>query len=76
MTTYEINFVCDGEGLLGRVVKGCLSVQSCSPQKTPDTTKAWRRVRDLRQWREARWKGKTRHLCPTCWNQFIERKGR
>lgn len=76
MITREINFICDGEGVMGRVVDGCHSQLSGGTWEHDSARDAWLAVR-ARGWHEARWQQATKHLCPVCWEQFLlERKGR
>lgn len=71
MITYEFNFICDGPPVSG---SHCMEVW-CDGifEKVSDVRKSWLEARDA-GWREAKWKGKTRHLCPNCWKIFIERR--
>lgn len=74
MITYEFNFVCDAPRIIGKRADDCDGMESQEVWKQPsDINKAWRQVRAL-GWREAKWKGKTRHLCPSCWEKFLERR--
>ena len=75
MITYEFNFACDGEVILNGVLPaGCLVlVSDYQVWRHPNQVRdAWLSVRK-HGWREAKCKGKARHLCPVCWAAFLER---
>ncbi len=75
MTTIETTYLCDGKTILGRAYDSmhCHHITSGDPvHDTPEGRKeAWRMIR-ARGWHEAVWRDKTRHLCPSCWQKFIE----
>ena len=70
MITFTFDYVCDGSRILPKRI--CMNMVSTSPSAKPDERAAWWSIRSL-GWHEAKWKGKTRHLCPVCWDRFLEK---
>lgn len=70
MTTCDFHYVCEGRRLFAFI---CDRIVNLGTFAFEDERKVWRIAR-VNGWREAKWKGKTRHLCPACWQLFIERR--
>jgi len=73
MFTYEINVVCDGEGVLKQAVKGCASRLSLSSfLDAGDAVLGVWTIARRRGWHMTEAHG-TKHLCPVCWSKFLEK---
>lgn len=78
MWTYEINCACGGEGVLKGALRRCQKIETSEPVAVVEEGRRefWASLR-AKGWREYRWHGTNRQLCPVCSEQFIaERKGR
>ncbi len=76
MKTYEFNIICDGADVHKESLVNCQTQFSTGePYRsvTKGEIRTWLIARN-EGWREAKWRGKTRHLCPNCWADFIERR--
>lgn len=71
------NIVCDGEGLMDRIIPGCLSKFAEGWIYTEDMLPVALRQAQAQGWRESKVAGRVKHICPVCWTSFLlERKGR
>jgi hypothetical protein len=74
MITYEFSFICDSRKVIGCPVMECESIIGSESWALASNVKqAWLEIRK-QGWREAKWRGKTRHLCPECWRQYLEER--
>lgn len=72
MISWEINFCCDGPKLLKRDIGGCQAVFCEGVWKhAEEFEKAWVIARAA-GWHVLHVRCKQRHLCPTCWDKFME----
>jgi hypothetical protein len=77
MITHEFNFACDAAIVMRLKYPEhahCKAMVGRGPYAVfADLHPAWLSVRAT-GWREIKWHGKTRHLCPICATVFLEGK--